>query len=168
MADNLADRLRQKAEEQHKAEQAQHDKNAFQQKVNAFITENARPEYEKFAEQLRKKIDEINPHIGDLPKYQWDGAMLQQGNCVAGHYFTQTFTNRPENRLQISFATHPHVIYFSQQPPRPRVYKMQAAATDQLDGMVWVGDAGELSTDQLVDFVFENLTDYYLRHKPRL
>jgi hypothetical protein len=33
--------------------------------------------------------------------------------------------------------------------------------------MVWIGSAGEFSSDALIDFALEQLTSYYLVHKPK-
>jgi hypothetical protein len=59
-------------------------------------------------------------------------------------------------------------MYFSE-ADRPEAirYLLQAAANDNLDGIVWVGDLGELTTEQLCEFILENLTEYYLENRPQ-
>jgi hypothetical protein len=36
-----------------------------------------------------------------------------------------------------------------------------------LDRILSVGDLGELTSEQLADFILEHLTEYYLAHRPR-
>lgn len=43
--------------------------------------------------------------------------------------------------------------------------RLQAAASDDLTSIVWVGDLGELTSVQLVGIMLEQLTVYYLKHK---
>jgi hypothetical protein len=168
MSDSLADRLRQKAEAQRSEEESAQNRVDFQKRVNNYISDHAQPEYEKFLALLQQNIGEVNQHIGDLPPFQWQGMMIQQGNCIASLHFSKPFTNGPNNELKIGIGTHPYAQYFSEADrPSPVLLSMQAAASDNLDGIVWVGDAGELSTEQLVEYVLENLTEYYLEHKPR-
>jgi hypothetical protein len=167
VSDNLADRLRQKAEAQRTAERAERDQIDFQNRVNTYISENAQREYDCLVTLLQQKAIEVNKNIGDLPQYEWQGMMLQQGNCVASMHFSKPFTNAPENRLQIGIGTHPHALYFDAPPPQPIRITFHAAARDDLGAIVWVGNHAEMSSDQLVEFILENLTEYYLKHKPR-
>jgi hypothetical protein len=60
---------------------------------------------------------------------------------------------------------NPNNIYFAE-PPAAIRYKLEAAATESLDAIVWTGDLGTLTTAQLSDFILETLTTYYLQHKP--
>jgi hypothetical protein len=170
MSDSLAERLKKLADDKMKQRAAEEDIQAVQVRVNAFIAENARTEFTKLQEQLKKRIDEVNPQIGDLPKYEYHpgSQMIQQGNCVSGIHFDQPYVNGPNNRLLVSFGTHPNAMYFSE-ADRPEAirYLLQAAANDNLDGIVWVGDLGELTTEQLCEFILENLTEYYLENRPQ-
>lgn len=166
MADSLGDRLRQKAEEVRSEEQQARDRRASQEKANEFISEHARSAYEQFLQELQRQIQEVNSEIGSLPPFIWQGMMVQQGNCIASFSFYQPYTNRPENRLQIGIGTHPNAMYFEGRPD-PIRYELQAVATGQLDGIVWTQSYGEeLDNRGLAEFVLENLTDYYLQHKP--
>lgn len=169
MSDSLAERLKKMAEKQSHSETAHEKVKAFQEQVNAYISEHARPEYDRLLAQLRTLVEQVNPSIGDLPKFQFSQMMgsqsIQQGNCVAFLYFDKPILNQPNNQLLLSFGPHPHNLYLDEPPPSIR-YRLQAAASDALDGIVWVGDLGELTTPQLADFILEQLTNYYLEHKP--
>ncbi len=56
MADSLADRLNQKHAAQRQAEQKEQDKEGFQQRVNAYISNNARPEYDRMMTNLKQRV----------------------------------------------------------------------------------------------------------------
>ncbi len=74
-------------------------------KVNAFISDNAKPEYDQLQVLIKGRIDEVNPNLGDLPQFQFNpGArMIQQGNVVAYMSFDKPIINRPENALILAF-----------------------------------------------------------------
>jgi hypothetical protein len=167
MADSLADRLNQKHAAQHQAEQTEQDKADFQQRINAYISDNARPEYDRMMASLQQRVDAVNAELGDLPKFQMGGQMVTQDNCVASWYFEKPIMNAPANRLTVGIGTSPNAMYFNSRRPEPKRYQFQAAATDTLDGMVWVGSAGEFTSQALIDFALEQLASYYLVHKPK-
>ena len=164
---DLADRLKRRVQQQAKEQQGEETLRTFQERVNSFISDHARREYEQLQVQLKALIDQVNPAINNLPPFQFTqgSGMIQQGNCVAFIHFDKPIVNQPHNQLMISFGPHPNNMYF-EEPPAPIRYRLHAAATDSLDGIVWVGDLGELTTARLCDFILENLTDYYLEHKP--
>jgi hypothetical protein len=167
MADSLADRLNQKLTTQRQAEQTEKDKVEFQQRVNAYISDNARPEYDRMMASLKQRVEEVNAGLGDLPKFQLGGQMVTQDNCVASWYFEKPIMNAPANRLTVGIGTSQNAMYFNSRRPDPERYQFQAAANDSLDGMVWVGSAGEFTSDALIDFALEQLASYYLIHKPK-
>jgi hypothetical protein len=166
MADSLADRLNQKQAAQRHAEQTEQDKIDFQQRVNAFISDNARPEYDRMMATLKEKTETVNAELRDLPHFQLGGQMVIQDNCVASWYFEKPIMNAPNNRLLVGIGTHPNAMYFMTPRPDPERYQFQAAANDSLDGIIWVGRAGEFTSDALIDFALERLTSYYLVNKP--
>jgi hypothetical protein len=167
MSNSLADRLKRLAAEQNREHQAGQDVKAFQERVNTYISDHARPEYEALLNEIRILVDQVNPDMGDMPPFQYQGGMttVQQGNCVAALYFDKPIINMAKNQLLVAFGPHPNNMYFDA-PPSPVRYHMVAAASDSLDSIVWVGDLGEMTTKQLSEFVLEQLTDYYLKHKP--
>ena len=167
MSNPLADRLKKIAADQAREEKAVTDVRSYQERGNTFISENVRPEYDKLLAQLQRSIDEINPELGDLPPFRFNPGMvtIQQGNCIASLYFDKPILNQPQNQLLISFGPHPNNMYFDA-PPASIRYRLQGGATDALDTIVWLGDLGEMTTSQLGDFILEQLTNYYLEHKP--
>jgi len=170
MSDSLVDRLKKLAGQEKKGREAEQESADFQQRVSDFISDKAQPEYDRLLSLLNKRLEEINPSLGtELPQFQFNLAsrMIQQGNSVAVIHFDKPITNRPDNALLVSFGPHPHAQYFLEAPPASKRYRLQAAASDSLDRIVWVGDLGELETQQVVDFIIESLTTYYLEHKPR-
>ena len=167
MSDSLADRLKRKLEQQARGQQEEQSVRGLQERANAFISDNARPEYERLQSQLQTQIELVNPSIGQLPPFQFvqGSGMIQQGNCVAYIHLDKPIVNQPNNQLLVSFGPHPNNIYFDD-PPAPIRYRLHAAVNNSIDKIVWVGDLGELTTAQLSEFILETLTDYYLEHKP--
>jgi hypothetical protein len=167
MSDSLADRLKRLAEQQAKGLEAEKDQRDFQDRVNKFISDNARPEYERLLGLIKSRVEELNPQIGDLPQFRFNPGQqtLEQGNAAAYLFLDKPILNMPNNALLISFAPQRNVMYFDN-PPAPIRYRLQAAASDNLGQISWVGDLGELTSAQLADFVIEHLTTYYLEHKP--
>jgi hypothetical protein len=169
MSDSLADRLKRLSQQHAQMQRGETDARNFQQKVNAFISDHSRPEYERLLAVIAKRVGEVNPEIGDLPKFQvtQGGATVEQGNTAAYLHFDKPIINAPDNALLISFGSQRNMIamFLDERPPTPDRYRLQAAASDSLDRIVWVGDLGELTSEQLADFVLEHLTEYYLEHK---
>jgi hypothetical protein len=171
MPDSLAERLKRLADAQANEQKAEDDVKAFQARVNQFISDHARGEFAKLQDQLKSQSEAVNPHLGDdLPKFQWNGGsqFVQQGNFVAGIHFEKPISNSPANRLTISIGPNPFGMYAPWfRPPKPIVRRLQAAATNELDGIVWTGDFGEVTTEELVGIILESLTAYYLENKPK-
>ena|SRR5690348_2301013 len=168
MSDPLAERLKKLSEQHTKERHAEVETRNFQEKVNAFISERSRPEYERLLTVIRTRTEAVNPNIGNLPAFQiiQNGSTIQQGNVAAYVHFDKPILNRPENALLISFGSLPGAFYMSDfERPTPDRYRLQAAASNSLDCIVWVGDLGELATEQLADFILEHLTEYYLAHR---
>jgi hypothetical protein len=168
MSESLADRLKRLSEQQTREQNAEVETKKFRERVNAFISDQSRPEYDKLLALIRSRVDEVNPQIGDLPAFQviQNGAAIQQGNAAAYMNFDKPYLNLPNNALLISFGSCPGAMYSFDQPPEPERYRLQAAGSDSLDRIIWVGDLGELTSEKLADFVIEQLTRYYLQHKP--
>jgi|ERR1700723_214314 len=169
MSDPLAERLKKLAQQHSHDQQAEADTRNFQEKVNTFISERSRPEYENLLNVVGKRIGIVNPNIGDLPKFEvtQNGSAIQQGNVAAYIHFDKPILNLPNNALLISFGSVPNAMYFDESDrPTPDRYRLQAAATNGIDRIVWVGDLGELTSEQLADFILEHLTEYYLAHRP--
>jgi ABC-type transporter Mla subunit MlaD len=166
MSESLAERLKQLAEEKASGNAAEQDAKQFQERVNKFISDNATPEFERLKVLLKEQVDQTNPNLGDLPTFQlFPNAMVQQGNYVGGFNFSKPYFNGPQNQLLVYFGPHPQANYPFGGAPRAQRYEMQAAALDDLSGIVWNGDLGELTSAQLAEFTLEELTKYYLEHK---
>lgn len=167
MADSLADRLKRMVAEDAQGEAAQAEQTSFQARVDAYISLHAREEYDALRARVSKRAEELNPDIGDLPKFELVGDAVKQDNCVASFMFDKPITNMPQNQLFITIGPHPYAMYFHTAPPEPRRFRLRAAATDDINGIVWVGDLGEVTSAQLTEVIFESLTSYYLKNKPR-
>jgi hypothetical protein len=169
MSDSLADRLKKLSQDHAQEQRGETDARKFQEKVYLFISDHSRPEYDHLLAVISKRVEEVNPQIGDLPKFQvmQNGATIEQGNAAAYLHFDKPIMNAPDNALLISFGSSRSVMfdYFDVPPPEPERYRLQAAASNSLDRIVWVGDLGELTSEQLADFMLEHLTEYYLEHK---
>ena len=167
MSESLADRLKRLSQQRSNEQQAELETKKFHERVNSFISDHSRPEYDRLLTIIKKRIDEVNPDIGDLPKFQvvQSGEIVEQGNAAAYLNFDKPILNAPNNALLVSFGAHRNAMYMLSSPPAPERYRLQAAATNALDRIMWVGDLGELTSEQLVDFIIEQLTRYYLEHK---
>lgn len=166
MPDSLADRLNQRQQQRQQAEQNQADKAAFQNRVNEFISDHARPEYDRMMVSLEQRVAQVNAGLQGLPPFRLGGGMVTQDNCTASWYFDKPILNAPNNRLTIGVGTSINAIYFMSERPAPEQYYFHAAANNSLDGIVWVGDEGEFTSDGLIDFTLEKLTEYYFINKP--
>jgi len=165
MSESLADRLKRLASERTSARDAEQTMREAQQRADAFISDHARPEFEKLLARLKSLVEEVNPTLSDLPKYQfWANGMIQQGNHVAMLHFDKPIFNDSTNRLLVSFGPHPQGMYFSTEPPESRRFQLYAGCNDAIDEIRWMGDFGELSTNQLAEVMLEGLTNYYLDH----
>jgi hypothetical protein len=114
---------------------------------------------------LKERAEEMNSSIGDLPKFVPGGYLIQQSNMALYFHFDKPIMNRPDNALLFSVGPAPNTMYFFNAAPEPQRYRLQAAASDDVSSIVWVGDLGELTSPQLVDIMLEQLTIYYLEHK---
>ncbi|HET9183640.1 MAG TPA: hypothetical protein VFP59_16010 [Candidatus Angelobacter sp.] len=168
MSDQLADRLKRLAEQHARGQEAEQDQIDFQKRVNSFISDHARPEYDRLLGLIQNRVKELNPQIGDLPPFVFNVGqqIVEQGNAAAYVIFDKPIINQPNNALLVSFGPHRNAMFFFDDPPAPVRYRLQAAASDAIDRIVWMGDLGELTSEQLADFILEHLTAYYLEHKP--
>jgi hypothetical protein len=167
MSESLADRLKRLSQQRSNEQDAELETKKFQERVNTFISDQSRPEYDRLLTTIRNRIEEINPEIGDLPKFQvvQNGEIIEQGNTAAYLNFDKPILNAPNNALLVSFGAHRNAMYVLSSPPAPERYRLQAAGSNELDRIVWVGDLGELTSEKLADFIIEQLTRYYLEHK---
>ena len=118
---DLANRLKKMAEQEAKGRQAEKDQQNFQQRVNNYISDNARPEYERLLATLKRKIDEVNPRMDALPKFQYETGqqMIGLGNCAAYLMFDKPIINAPNNALMFSIGTAPNTLYFFEHHVQP-------------------------------------------------
>src|ERR1700688_3412264 len=145
MSDPLADRLKQLSEQHAKGKQADQDVQAFQARVNKYIADNARGEYENLLRLIKERVDKINPTFGTLPQFVVGHQQVQQGNMAAYLTFEKPIMNMPNNALIVSVGAAPTgAIMFGifGPPPEPVRFRMQAAAADDFSCIVWTGDLG--------------------------
>jgi hypothetical protein len=167
MSDPLADRLKRLSEQHGKQHQAEVDIGTRQKSIDDFISGRSPGEYERLLTLISKRIDEVNPEIGDLPSFKVTRkGEIEQGNAGAYLNFDKPILNAPNNRLMISFAPHRDAMYSFTPRPAPERYQLQATASTGLEHIVWAGDLGELTSEKLADFILEHLTSYYLEIKP--
>ena len=166
MSDPLTDRLKRLAEQHAKGKQAEQDVHAFQERVNKYISEHARGEYDNLLRLVKERVEKVNPSLGTLPQYKVGSQQVTQGNMAAYLIFDKPIMNMPNNQLVISIGgAGPDIFYDFGPRPEPIRYRMQAAAADDFSRIVWTGDLGELMSEQLVDLVLEQLTSYYLEQQ---
>ena len=166
MSDSLADRLKHLATKRTAPRDAEQAMRA-RERAKAFISDHALPEFAKLQARLKSLVDEINPTFSDLPKYQFSSdGMILQGNYFVMLDFDKPIPNRSDNRLLVSFGPHPQGMHFSTEPPESRRFELYAGCNDAIDEIRWMGDFGELSTNQLAELMLESLTRYYLDYWP--
>lgn len=173
MPDNesLAERLNRLAREKKLEQEAEKQVEKTQDEINQFIIANARSEFDRFVQALEVKVAEVNPALKDLPTFEFTragvGPHVRQGNSAAYMTFIQPISNAPPIVLRLSFGRAPGMyLDFFSEPPEPERYELQPAMESGPDRIVWTGDLGEVSSDQLTDFILNHLTEYYLEHRP--
>ena len=167
MPESLADRLKRLASKRTYTRDAEQTIREARGRSEAFISDHAQTEFEKLQARLRTLIDEINPTLSNLPMYQFSAdGMIVQGNYFVMLDFDKPIPNRSDNRLLVSFGPHSQGIHFSTEPPVSRRFELYAGCNDAIDEIRWMGDFGELSTDQLSEVMLESLTRYYLDYWP--
>jgi hypothetical protein len=166
---SLEERLKKLAEQDRSAKRDKLSKEELNKKISDYNAENARPEFNRLSQLIEGRIASVNESASDLGKFEFmrNGPYLKLNNSAAFLLFDQPFVNRPDARLMISFGREPGGIYFDafSSPPDPRRYQLQPAVADSFDHIVWVGDLGELKSEQLAEFIIEHLADYYLANK---
>lgn len=171
--ESLADRLNKLAQQRKAEQEAEKQVQKTQEEVNQFIFGHARPEFENLLNILERKTAEVNPGLRDLPKFGFRrggiAPHIQQGNVAAFLSFIQPMLNAPPIVLRLSFGREPGGVYidfFDSAPPEPERYEVTPAMEVSPDRIVWTGDLGEISSEQLSEFVLSHLTEYYLEHRP--
>jgi len=170
--ESLADRLNRLAQQKKVEQVAQKQAQRTQEEVNQFIFANARPAFDNLLNILENKVSEVNPSLRDLPQFQFRrggvGPYAKQGNMAAFLSFIQPMINALPIVLRISFGREPEGFYadFDSTPPEPERYQLQPAMERSPDRIVWIGDLGEISSEQVADFILSHLTEYYLEHRP--
>lgn len=162
---SLADRLKEMARQQEARIAGEHAVEVTQERINEFISRNARPEFDRLLRVVGDKISEVNPALDNLPHFvpNSDNSMIMQGSVAAFIHFDKPMTNAPDNRLLITFGFRPDAMFFDEDArPDTLRYVLQAAATEDLGTIVWEGQLGELNSEQLADFTLESLTTYFL------
>jgi hypothetical protein len=164
---SLSDRLNKLVEHKSKEQSGQEAIHSIHERAAKFISDNARLEFDHLTSKIAALIERTNPSLNGVPKFEFNGSWIVQNNCVATVTFDKPVYDKPFNQLLVSIGTHPMALYFDEgDRPDPLRYRFEASATDAIDGIVWVGDSAEFTTDQLCEFVLETLTEYYLRHQP--
>ncbi len=167
MSESLADRLKRLATRRTPPPDAEQTEREAHGRAEAFISGYAQPEFEKLQARLKSLVDETNPALSDLPKYQFSAnGMVQQGNYCVMLYFDKPIPDRSFNRLLVSFGPHPQETHFLTEPPESRRFELYAGCNNAIDEIRWMGDFGDLSTNQLAEVMLESLTRYYLDYWP--
>jgi hypothetical protein len=167
---SLEERLRKLAEQDRKAKEGKLSDEERNRRVADYIIQNARAEYDRILDLIDARIKKVNESASDLGKFELERnrPYLKLNNSAAYLLFDQPFVNQPDARLMISFGREPTAFYFDDEfssAPTPRRYQLQPAVADSFDHIVWVGDLGELKSEQLVEFIIEHLAEYYLANK---
>src|SRR5436309_1478303 len=163
--ESLADRLNRLAEQKKLENEAEKQVQRTQDEINQLIFAKARPDFDHLLQVLEKQVSEVNPALQGLPEFQFrkGGPYVRQGNVAAYLSFIQPILNAPPIVLRLSFAREPEGIYadYFGGPPEPERYELQPAMLRGPDRVVWAGDLGEMSSEQLSEFVLKHLTEYF-------
>lgn len=166
--DSLAERLNRLAQQKREEMKAESQVHLTEQQVNDFICNNARDEYEHLLQIIASRVDEVNKSLDQIPPFQFqrNGPYVKQGNSAAFLSFHQAFLNAGPIHFRLSFGREPGGFYADEfsEPPSPERYALEPAMEKNPDHIVWSGDLGEMSSEQLCDFILQHLTEYYLEH----
>jgi hypothetical protein len=163
MSDNLAERLKNLAQEHEHRTQAKIDQQRSRERADAFVSAHARNEYDNLVRLLKERAEQMNSNIGNLPEFVPGGSRIELGHMALYHFFDQPVVNRPDNVLELTIGTAPHKMYLSGSEPTPVKYKFVAMASVDLSSIVWVGNGRQFTSAQLVDFVLEKFVATYLQ-----
>ena len=179
MSDYLADRLKAHAAEQQRKTQRETEprppeQQSPQQRGEAFITANARSEYEHLKDLLKGRAEQIRSETGNVPEIVVTGSYIQMGHVALHHYFDHLVPTQPNNQLDLAIGLAPHKSFMVDNPPQPVTYKLTAGAASDCSRIVWVVVAGagvgrlaEFDSATLADFALDRLTEYYINHITR-
>ena len=166
--ESLAQRLNQLAKHKRQEHEAESQVHLTEQQVNDFIIQNAQQEYQRLLGAVAGRVEEVNKSLDQIPPFQFrrNGPYVRQGNSAAYLAFEQIFLNAGPIHFRLSFGREPEGFYadvFSE-PPVPKRYALEPAMERNPDRIVWSGDLGEMTSEQLCDFILQHLTEYYLEH----
>ena len=71
--DNLAERLKNLAQEHGQGKQAKVDQQSYLERTKTFVSDHAREEYLSLIRLLKEQAEEMNSKIGSLPKFVQGG-----------------------------------------------------------------------------------------------
>jgi hypothetical protein len=167
--DPLADRIQKLAEARAAAKNAEASVTSTQAEAQKFLYENARPQYEHVLKILQDRIQTVNPQIQAVPQYVYSTGQhcVVQGNVAAYLLYSQLILNAGPINLRISFGAQPRAFYIDRSSaPRPEHYTLEPAVEKEVAfKIVWMGDLGKLTSEQLAEFVLQHLTEYFLDHQ---
>jgi hypothetical protein len=173
MSDYLAERLKAHAAEQQRKKQAETgpqllEQQSLQTRGEAFISMNARSEYEHLVCLLNERAEQIRSELGNLPEIVVTGSYIQIGHVALHHYFEQLIPTEPNNQLILSVALAPYKSFMVENPPQAVTHKLTAGAAPDCSRIVWVGigagvgSLGEFDSTALAEFGVHMLVEYYL------
>jgi hypothetical protein len=178
MSDYLAERLKTHAAEQQRKKQIETEprpleQQSLQTRGEAFISMNARSEYEHLVRLLKKRAEQIRSEIGDLREIVITGSYIQIGHVALYYRFDQPNPNQPNNELVLSIGLAPYKSFMVENPPQPVTHKLTAGAAPDFSRIVWVGIGagggrlGQLDSAMLAEFAADLLVEYYCKHTKR-
>ncbi len=142
------------------------DQQSLRQRVNKFISENVRAEYDNLMSCLKERVEERNANTGTLPKFVLRGSSVELGHTVLQLEFDQNFIDPDVYVLNLKVGWAPFRKPLFGTEPTPQGRRLRATASDDLSSILWVGDLGKLTSAELVEFALDLLTAYYSRHMP--
>jgi hypothetical protein len=170
-SESLSDRLNRLAQQKQREQNAEQQVKLTQEVVTKFIYENSRGEYNHLLSLLDPKITEVNAGLKGIPLFEHpvNAQYVKQQNVAVFFTFDQIGANFGPIRLRISFGREPQGFYLdfdTRGGPEPERYELTPAMETSPDRIVWIGDLAPLpngiSSEKLVEFAIEHLTEYYL------
>ncbi len=125
-------------------------------------------EYDNLIRLLKERVEEENAKTNNLPKFFVRGSVIQLEHYELHLEFDQVFHSPTDHVLVAKGGLAPHKKpLFGSEPPRVS-HTLQPKVSNDLSSVMWTHKLGNLApftSAELVEFVLDMLTGFYLRHK---
>lgn len=127
-----------------------------------------RKEYEHLKDLLNERVRFQNVDRGDLPEFSMVGSeILQLGHVALSIHLEQLYQDPNIHLLKFRLGLAPSKTIMFGRGPTAEFGDMRANLLKDGQTLLWTSNQGAMTSEKLVAFIFDWLTQYYLRHKPK-